>query len=131
MHEFFQRLFKPIVSREEALLVVRDAARACYVVAGLSLLAATVLGWGILLDAVVYAALGGWLQHSRSRVAAALLLAVSGASLVMTVLAYLKIVAGGRNLLLAAIVALVALRAWDATTRLASSSQKSGDLIAS
>jgi hypothetical protein len=131
MHDFFQRLLKPIVSREEALLVVRDAARACYVLAGLSFLAALVLGWGVLLDAVVYAVLGGWLQHSRSRVAAGLLLAVSGASLVMTVLAYLKIVPGGRNLFLAVLVALVALRAWDATTTLASLSRKSGDLIAS
>jgi hypothetical protein len=136
--DFFQRLSKPIISREDALLVIRDAVWACYLVAGLQFLVGVflslvglVLGWTCILSAVIYALLGGWLQQSRSRVPAALLLAISVVALVMTVLGFLRIVVAGRNLFLAALMAAVALRAWDATTILASSSRKNEDFIAS
>jgi len=138
MSDFIQRLFKPIISREEALLVIRDAVWACYILAGLQFLfglflsfVGLALGWSIILSAVIYAVLGGWLQQSRSRVPAALLLAISVVSLVITVLGFLRIVVAGRNLSLAALMAAVALRAWDATTILASLSRKRQDVIAS
>ena len=120
MHDFFLRLLRPIVSRQEALLVIRDASRVCYVVAALDLLAGLILGWGVLVDGIIFATLGYWLRRSHSRVAAALLIIQSLVSLVFTVLAHLRIVSGGRNLFLASVVGLVALRAWDATNRLAS-----------
>jgi len=114
------RLFKPVVSRDDAVQLIGEAARACYVIAAIQALVSLVFGpWG-LVDAVLYAGLGIWLQRGQSRVAAVLLLIVAVAGLATTVMNRVGAGSGGRNILLAAIVAFVGYRACQATFKLAS-----------
>jgi hypothetical protein len=111
---------RPIVTREEAMLAIRDAWRVCWLVAGLNCFAAFALGWSVLIDVALFIGLGIWLKGSLSRIPAFMLLLLSAVELVVTVLSKLQIMSGGRNVFLAAVVAVASWRAWDGAARIAS-----------
>jgi hypothetical protein len=113
------RLFSPITTGDDALNMIREASIAFFCVAALQALLGTALAPAMLTDAVIIAVLAGILMKWRSRIAAVLLLLVSGGGLVVTVLNRLGITAeGGKNIFLAVIMLVVAVRAVEATFKL-------------
>ena len=107
-----------IETAQQAREVVRDAAIAFYVVAGIQALAALLLGLSTLLDSAIYALLALWLHKARSQVAGLLLLAFSILSVVMTLASLLGASGGGRNVVLSLMVLWGAIRAVQATSKL-------------
>jgi len=122
MGNFFERLFlfKPILTREDAMLAIRDAWRVCCFAAVVNFLVAFVLGWPLVIDAVLFIGLGIWLKRSLSKIPAAIMTFIGALSFLMTLLSELHIVNGGRNTFLAAVVALASWRAWDGAALIAS-----------
>ena len=97
----------------------RDAALGFLVVAGLQAVVGFFLMPGVLIDAVILTVLALFLMKARSRAAAVLLLLVSLGQAVVTVLNRLGMTAmGGKNIFLAAIMVIVAVRAVEATFKL-------------
>jgi cellulose synthase/poly-beta-1,6-N-acetylglucosamine synthase-like glycosyltransferase len=112
-------LFTPIVTGEDALKMVRDASLAFFFVAALQGLLGAFLFPALITDAVIIAVLAGILMKWRSRVAAVLLLVVTAGGLTMTVLNRLGVTAqGGKNIILAIIMVVAAVRAVEATFKL-------------
>jgi cellulose synthase/poly-beta-1,6-N-acetylglucosamine synthase-like glycosyltransferase len=112
-------LFTPIVTGEDALKMVRDASLAFFFVAALQGLLGAFLFPALITDAVIIAVLAGILMKWRSRVAAVLLLVVTAGGLTMTVLNQLGVTAqGGKNIILAIIMVVAAVRAVEATFKL-------------
>ena len=112
-------LFSRIETREDALKIVRDAAVAFFVLAGLQALIGYFLAPSILIDAGVIAILDLFLMKGRSRVAALLLLLVSLGEAAVTVLNRLGATSqGGTNVFLAVIMVIAAFRAVEATFKL-------------
>jgi hypothetical protein len=112
-------LFEPIESREGALKMVRDGAKAFYILAGIQVLIGLFLMREIISDGIAFAILAFFLQKFSSRVAAILLLLISGLSLVVTLLNLAGVTSqGGRNIWLAVIVVIVSARMVEATFRL-------------
>jgi hypothetical protein len=112
-------MFAPIATGDDALKMIREASLAFFFVAALSALLGVVLAPALLTDAVIIALLAGILMKWRSRIAAVLLLLVSGGGLVVTVLNRLGLMAeGGKNIFLAVIMVIMAVRAVEATFKL-------------
>jgi hypothetical protein len=112
-------LFSRIETRQDALKQVRDAALGFLFVAGLFGLAGLLLGPALLGDAVILAVLGLILMKCHSRMAAVLLLLISLGQAGVTVLNRLGVTAmGGKNIFLAIIMVIVAVRAVEATFKL-------------
>jgi hypothetical protein len=66
--------------------VCDESARGVYFIAGTMALLGLVLGYTMVFDAAILAGLGFWLQRSRSRVPAALILAVGAANSVLALM---------------------------------------------
>lgn len=111
--------FEKITTRDIALLAIRDASRAFFVVAALQFFAAFVLGLTLLFDAAVLAVGGVVLLKYNSRVAAVILLLLTTAQTIMTVANLMGLGnAGGGNVVLAVIVLWAAVRATEAAFKL-------------
>ena len=117
--------FAAITTRDEALKIIHDTAMGFFAVAGIQLLLGLFLmanssnvGADVLIDVPLYAGLAAWLKWGRSRAAASLLLVAALVSAVTTVLGQLRIIDGGRNMVLAVIVLWAAVKAVEATFKL-------------
>ena len=109
-------MFSKIETRDDALKAVRDCAGGFFVVAGLQALIGALLAPSLIIDAIILAVLAFLLRQWQSRVAAVLLLILSVLILGMTVGNRLGVTSqGGRNIFLAIIMVLVAIRAAQAT----------------
>ncbi len=112
-------LFGKIESGQDALKTVRGASSAFFIAAGIQALMGLLLFPAALADAVLLAALAGVLMKWRSRAAAVLLLLVSGGQAAMTVLNRIGVTSqGGKNVFLAVIMFVAAVRAVEATFKL-------------
>ncbi len=111
-------LLEPINSRAVALEVIKQSAIAFGVVGIIQGIVGIFLWPTMLFDAVLYGVLGLALLYLRSRIVALLLLLLSGAALVMTVMNSAGITVGGTNVFLALVVCGAALRAVEATFKL-------------
>ncbi len=117
--------FAAIVTREEALKTINDTANGFFVVAaiqaglGLFLMNSnSSVGADVLIDVPLYVGLAAWLRWGRSRTAAVLLLIIASISAATTIMAQFKIIDGGKNMILAAIVLWAAIKAVEATFKL-------------
>lgn len=112
-------LFAKIESYADALKVIKDSASAFIWVGALEAIVGLFLLPELLFDAFLYFFLGLVLIYVRSRIAAVLLLLLSGAAVVVTFLNQLGIMdEGGTNIFLALIVFWAAIRAVEATFKL-------------
>ena len=112
-------LFSKIESRADAEKTVRDGAMAFFFVAGLQGLLGVFLAPSMLFDAAILATLGVILKKWHSRVAAVLLLVVTGAQFGITLLNRVGATSlGGKNVILAVIMLIVAVRVVEATFKL-------------
>jgi len=117
--------FAAIATREEALKTINETALGFFALAGIQTVMSLFLianrdnvGLDLLIDVPLYVGLAAWLKWGRSRTAAVLLLIVASISVVTTVLGQLKIIDGGRNMVLAGIVSWTAVKAVEATFKL-------------
>jgi hypothetical protein len=117
--------FAAIATREEALKIINETAMGFFAVAAIQAVLGLVLmnansnvGAEVLIDVPLYVGLAAWLKWGLSRTAAVLLLVVASISAVTTVLGQLKIMDGGKNMVLAAIVLWAAIKAVEATFKL-------------
>jgi hypothetical protein len=117
--------FAAIATREEALKIINETAMGFFAVAAIQAVLGLVLmnansnvGAEVLIDVPLYVVLAAWLKWGRSHTAAVLLLVVASISAVTTVLGQLKIMDGGKNMVLAAIVLWAAIKAVEATFKL-------------
>ena len=112
-------MFSSLQTREDAMKMTRDAAYGFFFVAGLQALLGFFFMPSALVDAVVLAVLALFLLTAQSRTAAVLLLLVSLGQAVITVLNRLGMTQmGGKNIILAVIMVVVAVRAVEATFKL-------------
>jgi len=101
------------------LKVVRDAAKGFYLIGGIQILLGLFVMRELLFDGTAVAILAFFLHKFASRIAAILLLLISSASLIITVLNLAGVTSqGGRNIWLAAIIVITSIRAVEATFRL-------------
>jgi hypothetical protein len=117
--------FKAINTREEALKTIKASSSVFFFVAALQaaigIWVATQyqdLGFDAgetIIDVTIYGVFAAWLRWGRSRTAAVVLLLASTVALIMTIGAQLKVVQGGKNLVLALIVLWAAVKAVEAT----------------
>jgi hypothetical protein len=119
------RWFAAIATREEALKTISETGNGFFAVAAIQAVLGLVLinsnsnvGFDVLIDVPLYVGLAAWLKWGRSRTAAVLLLIVASIAGVTTVLGQLKIMAGGKNMIIAAIVLWAAIKAVEATFKL-------------
>ena len=114
--------FGKIETREEALKVIKDSSYGFFFLAVLQAGIGFALGMNLWLDAILYLIFGAALLKFKSRIAAVLLLLLTGGALVMTFLNKLNpdpsAGTGGTNLFLAAIMIWVSIRAIQATFKL-------------
>jgi hypothetical protein len=117
--------FAAIATREEALKTINETALGFFALAGIQTVMSLFLianssnvGLDSLIDVPLYVGLAAWLKWGRSRTAAVLLLIVASIAVVTTVLGQLRIIGGGRNMILAAIVFWTAVKAVEATFKL-------------
>lgn len=112
-------LFAKIETRDDALKVVKDASIGFFAVAVLQALLGAFLAPSLLIDAAILTVLAAGLMKWHSRAAAVALVLVSGGEALVTVLNRLGIMAqGGKNVVLAFIMLVVAIRAVEATYKL-------------
>ena len=112
-------LFTPITTGDDALKMIREASIAFFCLAALQALLGMAIAPALITDAVIIGVLAGILMKWRSRIAAVLLLLVSGGEFAMTVLNRLGVTAeGGKNIILGVIMVVVAVRAVEATFKL-------------
>lgn len=113
-------LFAKIETREDALKVVKDASIGFFAVAGLQAILAAFIAPSLWMDAIILAVLAAGLMKFHSRLAAVLLVLVSGGEAFVTVMNRLGVMhEGGKNVVLAFIMLVVAIRAVEATYKLA------------
>ncbi|MDR0534798.1 MAG: hypothetical protein LBG65_00315 [Puniceicoccales bacterium] len=113
--------FARITSRDVALSVVKQSAYGFWVVAAIQGDLGIFIAPSMLFDAACYAVLAAVLLRWKSRVAAILLLLLSGTALTVTVLNKIKIGVmqqGGTNIILAVLIAYTAIRAVEATFKI-------------
>lgn len=109
-------MYSKIESREDAIKVIKDSAGGFFVVAAIQGVLGAFMMPGMLFDAAILAILAVILRLLQSRVAAVLVLVLSLAISVSTILTNLGIAkSGGSNILLAFIVLWAAIRAVQAT----------------
>ena len=112
-------VFSKIENRDDALKTIKDASIAFLVLAVIQGALGVFIAPSMLVDAALYAILGLILMKWKARTAAVLLLLLAGLATVVTVMNLLGIMAeGGRNIILALIVLVVAVRAVEATFKL-------------
>jgi hypothetical protein len=112
-------LFARIESASDAAKTVRDAAMGFFFVAVLQALVGMLVSRSMLGDAAILAILAGVLLKWRSRVAAVLLLLVATLQAGVTLLNRLGVLSqGGKNVILAVIMLIIAARAVEATFKL-------------
>jgi hypothetical protein len=112
-------LFAKIENGTDAAKTVRDAALGFFFVAALQGLLGVFLAPALMVDAVVLVVLAGILMKWRSRTAAVLLLLMSGLQAATTILNRIGVTSqGGKNIILAAIMVIAAVRAVEATFKL-------------
>ena len=111
-------MFSSIDAREDALKMARSAAHAFLFVAALNVAMGLLLQPSAFVDAIALTVLGVILLKWHSRVAAVLLLLISLGQGAVTVLNRLGVTAGGKNMILAVIMVIVAVRAVEATFKL-------------
>jgi hypothetical protein len=112
-------LFAKIESRDDALKTVREASTGFFGLAALQGLIGFFLFPALITDAVMLSVLAFGLRLWRSRVAAVLLLLMTGFGAVVTVLNRIGVTRqGGNNIFLAFIMLVVAVRAVEATFKL-------------
>ncbi len=111
--------FSKIESRDEALKMVKDTSRAFFFVAGLQAILSYWIGFGVLVDAAIFAIGGFFLFRFNSRAAAValLLLALLSAGVTIANKAGANI-GGGNNIILALIILWAGIRAVEATFKL-------------
>lgn len=114
-----QGLFSRIETREDALKLVRSGSIGFLLLAGLQALIGFFLFPAMLIDAAILAVLGFIVMKAHSRVAAVILLLVAGAQAVVTLLNRIGVMSeGGKNIILAAIMLILAIRLVEATFKL-------------
>jgi hypothetical protein len=119
MSQSKQGLFSKIESRDDALKTVRGASTAFFVLAAIQAAVGFFLFPSVITDAVILSVLGLALRLWCSRVAAVLLLLVTGVQACVTVLNRVGVTnSGGNNIFLAIIMLIVAVRAVEATFKL-------------
>jgi hypothetical protein len=112
-------MFSSIDTREEALKMCKDAALGFFFVAALQGALGFFLMPSMLIDAVILGLLAFFLMKSQSRAAAVLLLLVSAGQATVTLLNRLGVTQmGGKNIILAVIMVIAAVRAVEATFKL-------------
>jgi hypothetical protein len=112
-------LFAKIESRDDALNTVREASNGFFGLAALQAAIGFFLFPAMITDAVILVILALGLRLWRSRIAAVLLLLMTGFGAVMTVLNKIGVThQGGTNIFLAFIMLVVAVRAVEATFKL-------------
>jgi len=112
-------LFDRIENQEGALKVVRDAAKGFYLIGAIQVLLGLFVMRELLFDGIAVTIPAFFLHKFASRIAAILLLLISSASLIITILNLAGVTSqGGRNIFLAAIILITSIRAVEATFRL-------------
>ncbi|GMA99907.1 hypothetical protein [Pelosinus sp. IPA-1] len=110
-----------IETYEDAVLVIKETAKGCYVLAALQFVLGAIIlqAYGMIADCMVYLLLGFLLQKYKSRICAVALMLISVASLLVTALNMLKVTDyGGSNVLLAFLMLYMSIRAIKATSLL-------------
>ena len=111
--------FSKIENRDEALKMVRDTSAAFFFVAGLQAVLSYWVGYGVLVDAAIYAIGGFFLRRFNSRAAAVVLLLLALISAGVTVANKTGAnIGGGNNIILALIILWAGIRAVEATFKL-------------
>ena len=112
-------IFKPITTLQQATAVVKHASTAFFVLAALQGTIGLIINRGLLVDAAILAVLALLLRKFRSRVAACILLLMTCAIVVTTVLTLLQIAQlGGGNIFLAVAAFLIACKSVEATFKI-------------
>jgi hypothetical protein len=112
-------IFATIENRDDALEMVRGAANAFFLLAALQAAIGFFLFPAMITDAVILCVLGLVLRMWHSRVAAVLLLLMTGVQGAVTALNKLGVTTqGGSNIFLAIIMFVIAVRAVEATFKL-------------
>jgi hypothetical protein len=111
-------MFSSIEAREDALKMARSAGHAFLFVAALNVAMGLLMQPSAFVDAIALTVLGVILVKWHSRVAAVLLLLISLGQGAVTVLNRLGVTSGGKNIFLAIIMVIVAVRAVEATFKL-------------
>ena len=112
-------LFKVIASRHEALETINDSSVALLFLAALQGGIGYVYRPGLVIDAVILAALAAYLRWHKSRIVACLLLLMAIGMTITTVLSLLKIAeVGGHNISVALLMCWIAGKAVEATFKL-------------
>ena len=112
-------IFKPITTLQQATAVVKHASTAFFVLAALQGTIGLIINRGLLVDAGLLAVLALLLRKFRSRVAACVLLLMTSAIVVTTVLTLLRIAQlGGGNIFLAVAAFLIGCKSVEATFKI-------------
>ena len=112
-------MFAKILNRDGAVKVARDCGAAFLLLAAIQAAASFLLGFSMLLDAVLYAICGYFIRSKHSRVAAVIALLLALIGLVVTAQNMVgQHRRGGSNIVLALILAWTAVRSIDATFKI-------------
>lgn len=112
-------MFAAIQGRDDAEKIAKDCGNGFFAVAAIQGVIGAFIAPSLIFDAVIYALCGYFVRFKHSRVAAVILLLVSGAALIATVMNKMgQNVGGGNNIILAVIVVIAAVRAVEATFKL-------------
>ncbi|MBU3947437.1 MAG: hypothetical protein KJ882_03935 [Proteobacteria bacterium] len=112
-------MFAKIETREDALKTIKDCSFGFFFVAVLQGVLGYFIAPSIIFDAILYAVFAGILLKWKSRIAAVVLLFLSCAAIIMTVLNRFGVTAeGGNNIFLAVIIFWAAIRSVEATFKL-------------
>jgi hypothetical protein len=125
-----KRWFSKIETTDQALQVVKDTSNVFLVIAAIQAAGSFLVGYSILVDAVIYASGGFILRKYNSRAAAVSLLILTGIAVVATVGNKLGMqLGGGTNVFLALIVFWAGVRAVLATYKLHKLKQLSPNIL--
>lgn len=121
--EKMKRIFGGIKSKDDALKAIKDASILFLVVAAIQGIIGIFISPGMIIDAIIFTVFALSLLKWKGRVVAVILLMISSVVIITTFLNRIGITAdGGRNIFLAIIVFLAAIRAVEATFKLNSRS---------
>ena len=110
--------FSKITTKEEAKKVIKDARNGFYILAAIEILAGLfVLGIPTVVDGVLFGVLAFLMDRFNSRIAAVVLLLLAIAAVFVTIQSSIGGGAGGRNVFLSVIVAVISIRAVQATLK--------------
>lgn len=125
--EFNKKLWwGPVESKELAEFMVKEVAKGFYVVAVIQAVVGLILFWpGLIVEAVIMAAVAYWLQKSKSKIPAIILLVLSALAVIGTAMSISGSAIGGTNIFLAVLLLWFSIRAFQATSKLGESSSPS------